>query len=999
MARAPQYSQRRDYYSRKLEDIFKELETDPNQGLKIKERDARLEWIGFNEIPKAGKSIVKIYLAPIFNIFIIILIASAIILLTLGERGNALITFIVIGANSITAIVQQYRAHKTLESLQKIAIAKAIILRKGKTHEIDMKNLVPGEIVLLSPGDKIPADGRIIESFNLTVNEAPLTGESVPVEKGPGVIVGSKVPIQKQSNMVFMGTYVTTGRAKIVVTATGIFSEIGKISKSLAETGTPDIPLTRKMNNFARFLAIIVIMLLITIFWYKVYWYVVFNPLTPLMIGIFGIRAQFVDSIAIAMNTVPINLPLLTTVILVTGVFNLAKSGVIIRNISAVEAMGRVSVVCSDKTGTITQNQMTVQKIWFNNRIFNVTGAGYDINGQILENGSVIELKSYPYLHLMLISGILNNNASITEERVLVKLQHQSSKIVRNAVGDPTEAALIVLAEKAGLDPIGTKYEYEILQEFSFNSDLKRMTTIYKDPKGNITAYIKGATEIILDLSSSIVLSNKIVPLTEEMKNEIKTQILNHAEQGYRTLAIGVRDLDKPLQESKPVKPAKAKKKKKQHKWKREDVEEDIVFLGFVMILDPPREGVREAVQSCESAGITVVMITGDHPSTAKAIAQQMNIYEPGELVVEGKDIHSLSTEDFLKTAVFSRVLPSDKEVIVKRYQNEADRIVAMTGDGINDALALKNSDTGIAMGIMGTDVAKESADMVISDDNFASIEKGIRVGRGIYSRIRMIIFFFICIDLVEGAVFFTLAFIPGVVSYTFVQHTFLVLAVHSLPPLILAFDSFPKDIMKEPPRNNEELFNRNTFVLLCVSVAFMALGYLLAFLLPFSILQPDPFINLNPYLTSLDPVLLTKSWPPPLHLQKARTMCMNVIFISECAMIWSIRRPNSSLFKSIREEFNVWLMVIIGIVLYGQIGLTIFGGLNTLGNWSMTGGSIVSGQSLISLLASLTDGFLDLYWMFLNPIDWLVVLVLAFQSIAGIELFKWWARRKGWFF
>lgn len=993
MTAKPKQKAGKRYFSRNVDEICKELQTDPSQGLKQKESEARLEFYGLNDIPKAGKSLFKMYLAPIFNVFILILIVSAVILGIMQEWGTAGFTIIIISINSIVAVFQQFRAQKTLESLQKIAAFKATVLRKGSPEEILTSELVPGDIVLLNQGDKIPADGRLIESVNFSVNEAPLTGESVSVDKSIETLVDDKeLAIQRQENMVFMGTFVATGRGKAVITTTGIETEIGKISKDLSETGSPDIPLTKKMNNFAIYLSLLVLSLLSITLIYKVAFVNVMNFYeTNPLVFLIGYRNGFVDAMAIAMNLVPINLPLLTTIILITGVLNLAKSGVIIRNISAVEAMGRVSIVCSDKTGTITQNQMTVQKVWFNNKLLRVTGSGYDKEGTIYENGTAIELEKEPYFHLLLESGVLNNNASINEERVAVKLKGQKFKVVRRALGAPTEAALLVLAEKAGLDPVAMNYEYELLQEFSFDSAIKRMTTIRKTPKGDIQAFTKGASEIILDLSSSLVLGNKVVPLEKKRKAEIYKEIQKQAELGYRTLAIGYR----PLGDLTRLKSTKAKKTKKTTESKekknlgadswedldRKVVEDHVIFLGFVMILDPPRDGVREAVQSVEAAGITPVMITGDHPSTAKAIAEQMAIFVPGEIVVEGKHIKNLSKADFLKTAVFSRVSPKDKEVIVRKYQDE-DRILVMTGDGVNDALALKNADVGVAMGINGTDIAKESADMVISDDNFTSIERGVRVGRGIYSRIRTIIYFFICIDLVEGIVFFSLVF-SGLVSYTVIQHLFLILAVHSLPPLVLAFDPFPKDIMNEPPRDNEEIFNRNMLRMMLFQAAFMVLGYILAFALPFTLLPPEPFLNLNPALTVFDPLLSS-----PYALQKARTMCMNVIFISECTMIWSIRRPNTPVWKSIKEEFNSPLMFIISVVVYAQIGLTVFGGLRVIG-----------GDSIITLLARPLDGLIDLYWMFLNPIDWLIVLGLSFQSIAALELFKWWAKRRDWFF
>lgn len=1020
-----------------------------------------MEQYGYNEIPKTELPFTRIYLAPLFNYFIVILIASAILITLLGEWDSAILTYAIVGMNSSVAMFQQYRTRKTIKSLEQFVAPKATFLEKGKQREIDSGGLVPGDIILLFRGNKIPADGRIIESLNLMVNEASLTGESVSVEKNELTLPKKPLPIQNQSNMVFMGTHVTTGWAKVLVTTTGSNTEIGKISTELREMSPSDIPITRKMNKVAKILAVLLATVLIITVWYKVYVFLSYNQDQSFLVIFNGLRINFVDALAIAMNAVPVNLPLLTTIILISGVFNLAKSGVIIRNFSVIEALGRVSIVCSDKTGTITQNNMTVQKVWFDGNLYRVSGSGYYSRGRIYENGEKLDLKPKPHLQLMLTSGVVNNNTTISERRVPVKVKGQKYKVIRTANGNPTEAALLVLAEKAGLKSTDLRKKYKRMKEFEFDQTLKLMTSICKGPGGKVQAFTKGATEIVLKKSVSIASNKKILPLEQAQKKNILNEVSKQAELGYRILALGFRQLDskdikskgkrkkdevtpkkikeikktkekkklkkvkkakkgkeiKKLKHTKKAKDSKkAKKSKKVKKAKksrkvskslptievaaelalnptdkdnmkdyenkpqkkeldhlrRNSIERDLVFLGFVMIVDPPREGVREAVESVESAGISVAMITGDHPKTAKAIAEQMAIHDPGDKVIQGKDIRKLNHENFLKTSVFSRVSPADKELIVKRYK-EDNRVVAMTGDGINDALALKDADTGIAMGIGGSDVAKDTSDIILSDDNFASIVSGLRVGRGIYFRIRIIFYFFICINLVEGLVFFGLAFVPNLIAFTSIQHIYFILAVHSLPSIVLAFDPFPKDIMNEPPRDNEELINKNTLFMMAIHASLLGLGFFLAFIYPFftfiPFLGPDQFFNLNPALTVFDPSGL-------YALQKARTTCITVMFISECAMIWSIRRPNKSVLVSMREEFNPWLMIVIILVLFAQVGLILFG-------W------------LIQPILGLT-GFINLYWMFLNPLDWLIIIGLSFLSIVGLELFKRWARRRG---
>ncbi len=938
-------------YSKSANEIENELSL-PSTGISEQSASSFIEKYGFNEIPKAGISKIKIYLAPIFNIFIMILLVSAVIMLILGERSSALLSFFVVIVNAITAVVQQFRAQKTLDSLQKISALKANVVRNGNQKEISSLEVIPGDKLILKQGDKIPADARVINSVDLTINEAPLTGESVAVEKNAEMIKKKDIepiPLQKQYNMIFMGTYIETGRAEAIVTATGKNTEIGKISQNLAETGMADIPLTKKMNKLSKILTLILVSLLFIIFFYTIAWVYQTNG----TITLDDLRNKFKFALSIGMNIIPIMLLLLTTIILTPGVVNLAQTGVIIRNLSAVESLGRVSIVCSDKTGTITQNQMTVQKIWYNDKVYDVTGAGYDRNGKILLKSKEVNLKDDKYLELLLLSGVINNNSSIEEEQVKVRYKDESFKLVRKALGAPTEAALVVLAEKGGIDHLTLKDTYKFIQELPFNSTVKRMSTIISNNNGDMTAFVKGASEIILDLSTKIVLNNEIKPLDAKKKQELASLIEEFAEEGYRTLSMAFKHIDN-----------------KKDKFEREEIESDLTFHGFVMILDPPREGVKEAVNSCESAGITVVMITGDHPKTAKSIATQMAIFDPGEIVVEGRDIQNLNSYDFMRTAVFARVSPSDKEIIVRRYQDQEKKQVAMTGDGINDSLALKLSNTGIAMGITGTDVAKEAADMVISDDNFASIEKGIRVGRGIFSKIRTMIYFFICMDLAEGIFFFTLAFIPNFELLNFIQHMWLVVTIHSLPPLAMTLDSHPKGIMNEPPRNDEEIFNKDVMKMLAFNILVLLVGSFLTFYLCLTPILAPNLYNLGQF-SFLDPTIT------PVH-QKAATMTTTVILISEALMIWNIRRPNSPVTTSVKNEFNHLIFIMCMLIVLAQFGLI-------AGGWL-----VIPGFRSVGI---------EFNQMGLNAWDWMWVIILSFQSFIWMEVYKWNARRKKVYF
>jgi Ca2+-transporting ATPase len=940
-------------YFQPIESLITAFQTDINRGLTTSEIEKRQLEYGYNELPKIRKSLWKVYLAPIFNFLIIILIISATIVILLGDRTSTIITFAVVVINSITVITQQYRAQKALEALRQIAALKTVVLRDGIQFEIPSRELVLGDIILLEQGDKIGADARILDLMNLTIDEAALTGESEPVEKNNKQLKERELPVQKQSNMVFMGTYLHTGRVKALVTGTGLNTEIGKISNQLKAMGSiEDIPLTRKLNRLGYILGTIVIIYLIVLIVYK------FSVLG--LEGLFfgqNIRDAIISSILRSMGIMPINLPLLTTLVLVTGVLNMAQSGVIIKNLSAIESLGRVSVICSDKTGTITKNEMTVERIWINNNEYQVTGSGYDPEGIILEDGNEKSLKENSTFIKFIDSIVLNNNAKLVYEDVKVRLKESKEITVRKALGSPTESSLLVLAEKAGYIPYDLKKKYSILKEFSFSSEFKRMTTVCKLNGNNpsIIAFSKGAPERILDITTQIEINGVEEPLTEKLKILLINNIQIRANQGYRTLAIGYKKLES------------------EEEFTRQKIENELIFLGYVSILDPPRPGVRASVEESHAAGIKISMITGDHPATAKTIAAQMRIYKEGDLVVEGSEISKLSNEEFNKVSVFARVNPSDKEVIVKKYQSE-NHICAMTGDGINDALALKLANAGIAMGITGTDVAKETADMVVSDDNFTSIVRGVKIGRGLFARIRTIIYFFICLNLMESVIFFTYEFIPLFDLFSSEwQHIYIYGIVHSLPALALVIDKHPKDVMNEPPRDEEQLLNRNMWILLVTQAFLMGIGLVLVLQLTLGGIFPINEWNINLDVSYI-PV---GSTPDELLAQKARTMFITSLYIVETTFIWSIRRPNKSLLKSFKEEFCLSLFFISLFTLALHVLFVLF-------------------SNQVNYYANDVFGLnLQINFMFLSGIDWIFCILLALPGIIGIEIFKYIARSK----
>nr|MDO8119556.1 HAD-IC family P-type ATPase [Candidatus Sigynarchaeota archaeon] len=675
--------------------------------------------------------------------------------LAIGQSAlSPTINFWIVLLNAVLAIVQQLRAQKSLEALKRLSKNVCTVIRNGTKMSINSESVVPGDILDLQEGDRIVADARIIVANNFFVNEASITGESVPVNKTAAPIPDTKkvAGMQDIKNCVFSGTFVTKGNAKALVYATGATTEIGRISKNLSETMSDEIPLKQKINKFANILAMFVVIAFGVILLY--------NSIITAIKGTIqdNFLRNLVGSIELGLKFVPINIVLLSTIILITGVVAMAKKGgVIVRNLSAVEVLGRCSVVCTDKTGTLTQNQMTVQHIWANNNVFRVTGIGYDSKGNFFLEDEVINKGKHESLDLLVISGLMNNNAEIVEEDVKVGASGERMQRVRRVIGDPMEAALDVISEKLFISEAELKKEMEFIQEFPFDSELKRMTKIWKwtvDGETKHVAFVKGATEQLLERSALMQIDGKessqekrygnFRPLDDNMRNAIRKDINSWAQKGFRTLGIGWKLLE-PTNKGK--------------EYNRDDVERDVIFIGFIVIQDPPREGVLDAVRACENAGVTVVMITGDSIDTGGAIGKELGIYEDWEKIVEGRDIPSLSDEDFFKTAVFARVSPDDKQVIIKKYQ-ERGNIVAMTGDGVNDALALGMADVGMAMGITGTDVAKEAADMIISDDSFNTIELGIQEGRGLFAKIRIMIYFYIFANVGEAIVLIATSFL-----------------------------------------------------------------------------------------------------------------------------------------------------------------------------------------------------------------------------------------------
>ncbi|MHA1280876.1 MAG: cation-translocating P-type ATPase [Promethearchaeota archaeon] len=955
-----------NFYAKELDEIYQEFKTDPDKGLSDTEAKKRLELYGPNEIPRVSRGFIKIYLAPLFNWLIVIYLFCSLFMfigILFGEEGSMsviVLTLAIVGINCFIAIFQQFRATKKLKALRELAAPTATIIRDGQKQEIPTKELVVGDILIIDQGDKIPADARIINSTNLEVNEASLTGESEPVKKVEvgNPIKGEHISIGERSNMVFLGTYVTTGNGKAVIVATGGNTEIGKISHGLEEAGTSSVPVREKMNHFGMYLGLVILALWFVILIFK--WITTGDP-------------HFVGSLNAALDLMPINLPLLVTIILLTGVLVMAREGVIVRNIASVDSLGRVSVVCSDKTGTLTQNQMCVQNIWANGKEFKVTGFGYNPKGEIIDINHSKELipvknvNDYPYLKLLLTAGFLNNNSALVKSDVDIKTK-KGPKHKWTVVGSPTEGALVVLFKKAMRD--SEVSDYELIREFPFDSRVKRMSKVFKKD-GEYISFTKGASEVLIPLCSKIIYDNKEQPFTEELKNLVYNKVNEYASKGYRILSLSYKKLgDREITSEED----------------REFCESDMIYIGFVTILDPPREGVKESVLQCYSAGIDVVMITGDSPTTARAIAEQIAIIKrEDEKAIEGKDIkYYQNSEEFNKIKVFARVSPEHKQDIIKEYQKQ-ERVVAMTGDGVNDALALNMADVGIAMGITGTDVAKEASDMIISDDSFNSIVKGIHQGRGIFAKIRAVVFFYICINVFEGLVAFILAVVLEYPWWTdpaspyYMQWIFLSLTLHTLPGLILTFDIISKDVMNEKPKDSEEILAKNTIYLMFVYGGLLAASMIIIYFLPLTGIWPVFKENIEHgalnagYLYTKETANLIPA-AVELNEAKALTMLMTVLYICESFLIFQIRRPNKNVIKQFIEDSSKFMYILIGLLYFAFLALMYIPGTQVT-------------------LAAMGLNFM---FMYLTIWDWLVCILVSLITIGGLEIYKYIARKKG---
>ncbi len=701
--------------------------------------------------------------------------------------GMAIIAVIFI--NAIFTFVQEYRAEKALEALKKMLSPTVRLIRNGKEQDVPSKDLVPGDILLLESGFKIPADARLIENASLKCDEASLTGESLPVAKDIGRLAAG-VRVADRANMVFTGTVVTYGRGKAVVTSTGSHTEFGKIAEEVAAIEVEKTPLEKRTDEIGKWLGIISlgICLLIT----------VFSLIRQSMAGTVDlpfIVTMVMFAVSLAVAAVPEALAAIVTGALAIGMHQMAKNNALIRKMPAVETLGCTTVICSDKTGTLTKGEMTIRKVFVHGRPVEVTGVGYAPEGEFKELGPE-DAAARADLELLLKAGVFCNDSSLEEKdgRWAVK-------------GDPTEGALVVAALKFGLNPTELRLENPRVEEIPFSSERKRMTTLHRMQDGRILAFLKGAPELVLASADRVQDAGESREFSAGEKQQILRANEEMAGHALRVLGFACRE----VREGTDV--------------LEETVEKQMVFLGLMGMIDPPRDEVKASIQICRDVKIKPVMITGDHKLTAIAVAREIGIYRDGDIALSGEDLDAMSSEELEgivdRTTVYARVSPMDKIKIVRAWKKKGE-VVAMTGDGVNDAPALKQADIGVAMGITGTDVAKEAADMVLNDDNFATIVKAIERGRWIYDNIKKYLTYLLRCNITEvivigGAV---LALGPDYLPLLPAAILYINLVTDGLPALALGLAPPDPDIMSRPPRDpREKVFTKDVVLFLAIAV------------------------------------------------------------------------------------------------------------------------------------------------------------------------------------
>jgi len=916
-----------DWHSIDIDEVLQRLGATEG-GLSEEEAQRRFEKFGPNELRKEkGKSPWSIFFDQFKDFLIILLLGATFVSLLIGEVLDAAAIMAIVIISAFLGFLQEYRAEKALEALKKMAALEALVIRGGRERRILAKELVPGDIILIHAGDKVPADARLIEEFNLKVDEAPLTGESVPVNKEV-IVLPSETALADRKNMLYAGTIVTYGRGKAVVVATGMETEFGKIAQMIQLVEEETTPLERRMAEIGRWLGIGSLAVVAVVS----------------ALGIFRgheLLEMFLWGVSLAVAAVPEALPAVVTGALAIGVQRMAKRNAIVRKLPAVETLGCTTFICSDKTGTLTKNEMTVRRIWLDGDTIEVTGVGYEPKGEFVvasDKGqgargnlpSSLNPYSHEGLRLLLRTALLCNDAHLEQESEAWTI-----------IGDPTEGALVVAAAKAGLDKKELDTLYPRIAEVPFTSERKRMSTIHATPDGTKMVCAKGAPEIVLARCNRIWRDGRIVELSEAERNEILRANEEMAADALRVLGIAYKEFPPDASDFGDDQLARGistafEAPLGRASWSEDVVERDLVFLGLMAMIDPPRDEVRDALRLCEQAGVKVAMVTGDHKLTAVAIAKELGMLKEGGLTLTGLELDRLSDEEFDRivedVAVYARVSPEHKMRIVEALKRKG-HIVAMTGDGVNDAPALKRADMGVAMGITGTEVTKEASDMVLADDNFATIVAAIEEGRSIYDNIKKYLSYLLSCNVGEILIMFVASLMGLPLPLVTLQILWVNLTTDGLPAIALGVDPPEPDIMNRPPRDPEES----------------------VFTLPVKLL-----IAVISILMTIGTVPVFASFVPKEGLVKAQTMAFTMVTMVEMFNAFNCRSERHSIFK-VGPFANRWLVLAVLSSILLQAAVIYIPFL----------------QSIFGTAA-------------LNLADWLLITLISSSALIVVEAIKW---------
>jgi P-type Ca2+ transporter type 2C len=864
-------------HGKPVEQLASEFSTHLEDGLTTQTAQARLREHGRNELQERPRPGFLALLWDQFNNYlVIILIAAAVISLALGEWVDSIAIMFIVALNAVVGVIQESKAEQALAALKKMAAPNATVVRDGHQVVVPGAELVAGDIVLLEAGNFVPADLRLVRTVNLKIEEASLTGESVPVEKNAGVVLDKEIPLGDRTNSAFMGTLVSYGRGRGLVTATGMNTQIGLIAEMLQSFEDEDTPLQRKLAHLGKVLGTACLAICAVVFVYGLFRD---THLAQAFDGGFmayleaekkDIVNLFMVAVSLAIAAVPEGLPAIVTICLALGMQRMIRHHALIRKLPAVETLGCATVVCSDKTGTLTQNQMTVVQGWTGGRRLRVTGEGYAPTGQFFVERHPFDPRTHADVTRLLEGALLCNDARLEESL------DATTGVAWRIVGDPTEAAMAVAAVKAGYQREDLDAAWPRVQEIPFDSERKRMTTIHQraGEQPALMAFVKGAPDVVLDLCTHMMVDGAPVALTPALRDDILAENRGMAGAALRVLAVAYRSMG--------ALPAIVD---------AASVERELVFVGLLGMMDPARPEVVEALKVSRGAGLKSIMVTGDYKETAQAIARDIGLLTPGGLVLTGAELDALSDEELAEKAdrldVCCRVSPQHKTRIVEALKARG-HVVAMTGDGVNDAPALKRANIGVAMGITGTDVAKQTADMVLTDDNFASIVAAIEQGRIIYSNIRKFVYFLLACNVGEILIVFGAMLFGIPIPLRPVQLLWLNLVSDGAPALALGLEKGDPDIMKQPPRSpKEHVINRDMAIGIGVVAVVDAIAVLSVF-----------FLALQRY---------------PGHLEAAQTIAFVTLCSSELLRAFTARSEYHSIF-SIGITSNRWMLWAVGV-------------------------------------------------------------------------------------